>query len=83
MTLFKPPDAAAVLEKVKAGQYYFDGTLISSSYVSGGAFSLDGVHPTKRGYALIANEMIKAINMKYGSSLQPVNAVDYPAVTFP
>jgi lysophospholipase L1-like esterase len=76
-------DAAAVLERVKAGQYYFDGTLITSSYVSGGAFSLDGVHPTKRGYALIANEMMKAINMKYGSSLQPVNAVDYPAVIFP
>lgn len=76
-------DAAAILEQVKAGTYFFDGVQITSSFISGGAFSLDGVHPTSRGYALIANEMMKAINAKYGTSLSPVNAVDYPAVTFP
>lgn len=76
-------DAAAILEQVKAGTYFFDGVQITSAFISGGAFSLDGVHPTSRGYALIANEMMRAINAKYGTSLSPVNAVDYPAVTFP
>lgn len=76
-------DAQVFLRQVKAGTVFFDGVQITSSFISGGAFSLDGVHPTSRGYALIANEMMKAINAKYGTSLSPVNAVDYPAVTFP
>lgn len=55
---------------------------INSSFVSGGAFSLDGFHPTPRGYALIANEFIKAINSKYGSNLNGVNLGNY-RILFP
>ncbi len=76
-------DAEAFLDQVKAGQVYFDGTNITAAFVRGGAFSLDGIHPTPRGYALIANEMMKAINAKYGSNLSPVNAANYPALQFP
>ena len=43
---------------------------MTSNYVTGGGFSLDGVHPSPRGYALIANEFMKAINLKYGSNLK-------------
>ena len=38
--------------------------------VTGGAFSLDGVHPNSRGYALIANEMLKALDLTYGSNFE-------------
>jgi len=76
-------DATEVLERVKAGTYFFDGTRITARFISGGAFSLDGIHATSRGYALIANEMMKAINTTYGSSLSPVNVGDYTAVTLP
>jgi hypothetical protein len=38
----------------------------------GTAFSFDGVHPTLAGHTIIANELIKAINAKYLTSLQPV-----------
>jgi phospholipase/lecithinase/hemolysin len=55
----------------------------SASFITGNLFSLDGVHPTPRGYALVANEMIKAINAKYGSTIQPVNPTSYRGVRFP
>ena len=76
-------DAELFLKELKTGNVYFDGTQITADFISGGAFSLDGVHPSTRGYALIANKMMEAINATYGATLSPVNAVDYPAVLFP
>jgi hypothetical protein len=55
---------------------------LTSTFVTGGAFSLDGIHPSPRGYALIANEFIKAINIKYGSNLKGVSFADY-RIMFP
>jgi lysophospholipase L1-like esterase len=39
--------------------------VLTNQYVRGGLFSLDGVHLTDIGYALFANEYIKAINSGY------------------
>jgi lysophospholipase L1-like esterase len=50
-----------------------DNYTLTSTYVTGGAFSLDGVHPSPRGYALIANAFSTAINAKFGSNLPLVN----------
>ena len=49
----------------------------------GNIFSLDGVHPTPRGYALVANEFIRVINAYYGSSVPGVTPNDYRGVPFP
>ena len=43
---------------------------LSTELVTGGAFSLDGVHPTARGYALIANEFMRSIDATYGSNFE-------------
>ncbi|MCW3160556.1 SGNH/GDSL hydrolase family protein [Chryseobacterium oryctis] len=61
----------------------WDGVKYSAKYVTGGAFSLDGVHLTGRGYAIIANEFIKAINAKYKSTLPQVDPNKYSGVKFP
>lgn len=57
---------------------------LNSTYVTGGAFSLDGVHPSPRGYAFIANAFSAAINTKYSSTLPMVDlgnyAILYPAI---
>jgi len=55
----------------------------SATYASGNLFSLDGVHPTPRGYAIIANEWIRVINSYYGASIPQVAPNDYRAVPFP
>lgn len=43
------------------------GTL-TTAYL-GGIFSLDGIHPTATGHALVAGTVVDAINAKYGTSL--------------
>ncbi|MGI4972947.1 MAG: SGNH/GDSL hydrolase family protein [Janthinobacterium lividum] len=53
------------------------------TFASGNIFSLDGVHPTPRGYALIANEWIRVINSYYSSTIPAVSPTSYRAVLFP
>lgn len=48
-----------------------------------GAFSLDGVHPNSRGYAHTANEFIRNINAKFGSTLPFINIASLPANDLP
>ena len=54
-----------------------DGSTVTATYGTGGGFSLDGIHPSPRGYALLANLFIETINTKYGSDLPGVNPLDY------
>ncbi len=61
----------------------FNGVNFNTDYIHGGAFSLDGIHPNPRGYALIANEFIRAINAKYKSTIPEVDANNYTGIRFP
>lgn len=61
----------------------FNGVTYSTQFVSGGAFSLDGVHPTPRGYALIANQIINTINSYYGSTVPLIDVSSYTGVKLP
>lgn len=61
----------------------FDGIEFTTEYVSGGAFSLDGIHLTARGNAIIANEFIKTINRHYSAKIPSVSVTDYEGVKFP
>lgn len=74
-------DANALLTELAEGGLPYDAGMLTSEYVTGGAFSLDGVHPTARGYAFIANEMVRVINSKFNASLPVVNIGEYPTVT--
>lgn len=77
-------DANSTMGALNAtGGIQFDGVKYTSTFVTGGSFSLDGVHPTGRGYAILANEFIEAINDKYKSNLPKVNVNSYSGVTFP
>jgi lysophospholipase L1-like esterase len=76
-------DAFTFLNNIKANGLVIDGVSLSSNYISGGIFSLDGVHLTPRGYAIVANEFIKAINTQYGSSIPKANVSAYNGVKFP
>ncbi|WP_443944011.1 SGNH/GDSL hydrolase family protein [Pedobacter sp. AW1-32] len=59
------------------------GINLTSAFISGGAFSLDGIHLTPRGNAVIANFFIDAINGKYGSAIPTIDITKYRAVKFP
>jgi lysophospholipase L1-like esterase len=47
---------------------------LTRSYL-GGLFSLDGVHPTRTGQALVANVFIDAIDARFGESIPRANVV--------
>jgi lysophospholipase L1-like esterase len=61
----------------------FNGVTMSASFISGAAFSLDGIHPSNKGFALIANEFITVINARFKSNLPPVDANSYTGILFP
>jgi hypothetical protein len=75
-------DAKSVMSQLASGGVVDSGYTVTTAFVTGAGFSLDGVHPSPRGYALIANRFIQAINDKYGSTLKPVNIGTY-RVLFP
>lgn len=75
-------DAKAALSQVANGGISNSGYTVNSTYVTGGAFSLDGIHPSSRGYALIANKFLESINLKYGSNLKGVSFANY-AILYP
>ncbi|PCE63597.1 SGNH/GDSL hydrolase family protein [Sediminicola luteus] len=71
-------DANAYLKVVATtGIPMRDGTTVTATYATGGAFSLDGVHPSPRGYALLANLFLDAINAKHGSNFPHVDPLAY------
>ncbi len=76
-------DAKAIMDQlVSPNGITVNGYTLTEDFVLGGAFSLDGVHPSPRGYALIANKFIEEINKKYGSTIKPVDVGKY-RVLFP
>lgn len=60
-----------------------NGAAISTAFITGNIFSLDGIHPTPIGNALTANAFIKAINQQYKASVPIVNLAHYRGVKFP
>ncbi len=75
-------DTYTYLNLVKAG-VAIQGININSAFITGGAFSLDGVHLTPRGNAVIANVFIDAINGKYASTIPTIDIAKYRGVKFP
>jgi lysophospholipase L1-like esterase len=75
-------DANALLGQVSSGGITANGFTVTGAFITGGGFSTDGVHPSPRGYALIANSFITAINTTYGSNLKGVDLGNY-RVLFP
>jgi lysophospholipase L1-like esterase len=76
-------DAKTAMTQLATTGVRFGNYHMTAAYVTGGAFSLDGVHPSPRGYAYIANLFVNAINTKYGATLRTVDLsqyqIQYPA----
>ena len=75
-------DINALFGKLPVG-FPVNGVSMSSKFVSGGVFSLDGLNLTPRGNALVTNEIIKAINSSYNSTIKPLDVTSFRGVIFP
>ena len=80
-------DAQSLLEQLSDGGVASDGFVLTGDYVTGGAFSLDGIHLNARGYAFLANEFLKSIDETYGSNFEDAGALvdigEYPPLYGP
>ncbi|GAA4276980.1 SGNH/GDSL hydrolase family protein [Aquimarina mytili] len=74
-------NAQSLLATVASSGIPFDGGVVTSTFASGGGFSLDGVHPTPRGHALTANAVLDALEKTYGLVVPRVNPGDYGTIT--
>ena len=75
-------DFKGVLTEASSG-IQFDAYTMTTSLVTGGLVSLDGVHLTARGYALMANKILAATDAEFGSNFTSATnglakAGDYP-----
>lgn len=76
-------DFNAIMKQVASTGLKFDGVGFSSTFILGNLFSLDGIHLTPQGNAVVANYYIDAINATYGANVPKVNISDYPPVNLP
>ena len=79
-------DMNAIMNQLVGGLRIETGQIYTANYFSGVAtenkvlFSLDGVHPNARGYAVIANEIIKVINEHYNANLPLHYVNNFPGI---
>jgi hypothetical protein len=66
-------DLHALFARIAARGYDFHGAHYTSAFVTGGLFSLDGVHPTDFAQGLLANTMIDAVNIKFRATVPRVD----------
>ncbi|NQY28132.1 MAG: G-D-S-L family lipolytic protein [Flavobacteriaceae bacterium] len=71
-------DVKAAMEQLSNGGLSSNGVTITGVYATGGGFSLDGVHPTARGYAFISNIILKRINEEFNATIPETNTGNYP-----
>ena len=68
---FPVVDVNGLFARIARNGYNVGGRHLTTEFL-GGIFSLDGIHPTNTGYAILANEWIKTMNQKLGTSLAEV-----------
>jgi hypothetical protein len=74
-------DIYSLVNDLAANGAVVGGRTLTTDFM-GGLFSLDGVHPTNTGYAIIANEFIKTMNRSLRANI-PYVSVDQVSQTDP
>jgi lysophospholipase L1-like esterase len=74
-------DVNKLLNGIAATGYVVNGKTLTTQFL-GGLFSLDGIHPTNVGYAILANETISQMNNRLNAGI-PLISVEQVASTDP
>lgn len=70
-------DLYEIYERIHAGSYVTDDGYRIDGTMKGNFFSSDGIYPTALGQAVVANEVISAINDKYHSQIPLINIREF------
>ncbi|MGH9331265.1 MAG: SGNH/GDSL hydrolase family protein [Vicinamibacterales bacterium] len=65
-------DVNALVARARDRGIVVGGQRLSTAFL-GGLFSLDGVHPTNTGYAVIAAEFVEVLNREFAAGLPHIN----------
>ena len=61
----------------------YNGVNMSTAFISGGTFSLDGLNLNPIGQAKIANAIIEKLNTFYNAAIPLADVTKYPGIIFP
>ena len=64
-------DIHGLLNRIQAKGYVVDNQKLTADFLSG-IFSLDGIHPTNTGYAIVGNEFIKELNREFKTDIRDI-----------
>jgi hypothetical protein len=78
---FAVVDVHAIVTDIDENGLVAGGETLTTEFLVGGLFSLDGVHPTCKGQGVIANALIDAIEERYEVSFPRVSIAGLPGVT--
>lgn len=76
---FAVVDAEGLFEDWRRNGVIVGGERFTTQYLTGGLFSLDGVHPSRLGQALLASAFIEAINAASEADLATLRPAQLPA----
>lgn len=65
-------DIHALVDDISANGYQVHGRSLNTNLL-GGIFTLDGIHPTNTGYAIMANFFIRTMNANLNTNIPAVN----------
>lgn len=71
-------DVNSIMTQLSTSGIRFGTFQMTSQFVQGGAFGMDGIHLTARANAFVANQFLKAISEKYGSVFKMYKPEDFP-----
>lgn len=71
-------DLNGILNEAATTGIVFGDFTMTTDLVFGGLVSLDGIHLTARGYALMANKFLEAIDDTYGTNFEASNNLNNP-----
>ena len=74
-------DVHGIVTGIAAGGLDVGGERLTTAFLTGGLFSLDGIHPTCKGQGVVANAVLEAIEARYGVSYPRVSIAGLPGVT--
>jgi hypothetical protein len=74
-------DFNTLLADIRANGFTIGATTYTSDFVTGGLFSLDGVHPNDLAHAIMANLLIDAVNARWDATIPHLNVSNYATAT--
>jgi lysophospholipase L1-like esterase len=66
-------DLNTFFKEIAENGYVTSDQTFTTDFITGGLFSLDGIHPTTFGYKIVANKVIEKLNSDFGTDISSIN----------